>query len=94
MAKKIATAVNPFSTGGGGGRFELQVAVYYLVRLMRQEMPRGMPDALIKEVGLQQRNRDCPVDDIVLYCETATGLKKRLFLQAKHSITFSKNDDF
>lgn len=93
MAKK-AVAVSPFSTGGGGDRFEVLVAVYYLVRLMRQEIPRGVSDALIKEVGLQQRNRDCPIDDIVLYCETATGLKKRLYLQAKHNITFSKNDNF
>jgi len=93
MAKKTA-AVSPFSTGGGGNRFEALVAVYYLVRLMRQEMPRGMSDALIKEIGLQQRNRDCPIDDIVLYCETTTGLKKRLCLQAKHSITFSENDNF
>ena len=93
MAKKAA-AVNPFSMGGGGDYFDRLVAIYYLLRLMRQEAPRGMPDALIKEVGLQQKNRDCPIDDIVLYCETSTGIKKRLCLQVKHNITFSKNDDF
>ena len=92
MARK-ARPVSPFSTGGGGVRFELLVAVYYLIKLLRQEVARGMPEGVAQEVRLQQRNRDCPVDDVVVACKSATG-SRTLYLQVKHSITFSKNAEF
>jgi hypothetical protein len=92
MGKK-AIPVSPFSTGGGGVRFELLVAVYYLIKLLRQEVARGVPEAIVQEVRLQQRNRGCPVDDIVLACKSATG-SRVLYLQVKHSVTFSKNAEF
>lgn len=92
MGEKIQ-AVSPFATGGGGVRFELLVAVHYLVRLLRQEVPRGLPAGTVQEVHLQQRNRGNPVDDIVVDCRGPNGLK-RLFLQVKHSMTFSKNQHF
>lgn len=90
---KKATPVSPFSTGGGGVRFELLVASYYLIKLLRQKVARGMPKGIVQEVRLQQRNRDCPVDDIVVACKSATG-SRTLYLQVKHSITFSKNAEF
>ncbi len=91
--KKQTQAVSPFSTGGGGARFELLVGVSYLIKLLRQEVPRGMPDGIVQELHLQQRNRGNPVDDIVVDCRTYDG-HKQLFLQVKHSITFSQNQDF
>lgn len=92
MTKKTL-AVSPFSTGGGGTRFELLVAVSYLIKLLRQEVPRGMPEGIVHGVHLQQRNRGNPVDDIIVDCR-APGGEKKLYLQVKHSITFSKNEDF
>jgi len=34
--------VNPLSTGHGGSRFELWVAAYYVVALLKEEFPRGL----------------------------------------------------
>jgi len=92
LARK-ASPVSPFSTGGGGVRFELLVAVYYLIKLLRQEIARGMPDGVVQEVRLQQRNRACPLDDVIVGCGAPAGACT-LYLQAKHSITFSKNIEF
>ena len=99
MAKKTTkkktratpTPVSPFSTGGGGVRFELLVAVHYLIALLRQEAARGMELGVVQEVRLQQRNRDCPVDDVVVLFRM-TGETRRLYLQMKHEITFGKNE--
>ncbi len=90
---KTPTPVSPFSTGGGGVHFELLVAVHYLIALMRQEAARGVDSGVVQEVRLQQRNRDCPVDDVVvLFRSSAETL--RLYLQVKHEIAFGKNDLF
>jgi len=85
--------VNPFCTGGGGQGFELLVAVSYLISLLRQEFARGVPDGVTTEVRLQQRNRGCPVDDIVAVCQCGAKTH-RLYLQAKHRIIFSDNQLF
>lgn len=77
----------------GGVRFELLVAVYYLIKLLRQEVPRGTSFGTIHEVRLQQRNRNCPVDDIILDCRSTLG-KTKLYLQVKHNIAFSSNEQF
>jgi hypothetical protein len=90
---KKPTAVSPFSTGGGGVRFELLVAVHYLIALLRQEVPRGVPDGVVQEVRLQQRNQNCPVDDIVVACRSSASTSS-LYLQVKHDITFGKNQLF
>lgn len=86
-------AVSPFSTGGGGNRFELLVAVHYLIALLRQESARGMELGIVQEVRLQQRNMDCPVDDIFVLCRMSNR-SYRLYLQVKHDLTFSKNAVF
>ena len=90
---KKTTPVSPFSTGGGGVHFELLVAVHYLIALLRQEVPRGVPDGMVQEVRLQQRNQDCPVDDIVVACRSSAATSS-LYLQVKHDITFGKNQPF
>jgi hypothetical protein len=90
---KKPTAVSPFSTGGGGVRFELLVAVHYMIALLRREVPRGVPDGVVQEIRLQQRNRNCPVDDIVVACKSSVSTSS-LYLQVKHDITFGKNEPF
>lgn len=84
---KLNTPVNPFSTGPGGSRFELLVASYYLASLLNEEIPQGLEDGnLIFSVKLQQRNKDNPVDDIVIKTEKGT-----LSIQAKNSVKFTSN---
>jgi hypothetical protein len=90
---KKAKLVSPFAAGGGGVRFELLVAVYYLIQLMRHEIARGIKDGIVQEVHLQQRNIGNPIDDIIIDCRNGKK-QNRLFIQVKHKITFTKNHDF
>lgn len=86
MSKPIA-AVNPFSTGPGGSRFELLVATFYLISMLRGEIPLGFEDGgRIVSVKLQQRNKGNPVDDVVI--QTEKGL---LSIQVKNSVKFTGN---
>lgn len=86
MSKTIS-AVSPFSTGPGGSRFELWVAEFYLSAMLKEELPLGFESGgLIFSVSLQQRNKENPVDDIVIKAETGT-----LSIQVKHTIRFTNN---
>jgi len=83
----------PFSTGGGGYYFETRVAVSYLVSLLRQQSGRGLPNAVVHQVGLQQRNKGHLVDDIVVVGKRGSD-RCTLSLQVRHYIVFSDNPKF
>lgn len=91
--KKKVTPTNPFSTGGGGVRFEWLVATSYLVSLLRAESAHGLPlpwSGAVLEVRLQQRNRGNPLDDVVVIMGQGTRQAKLAF-QVKHDIRFTNN---
>lgn len=93
MSKQSAIA-SPFSTGGGGIRFEWLVATSYLVSLLRGEGARGLPaTGTVVEVRLQQATQGYPVDDVVIVASRGTHQSK-LALQVKHSLSFSVNPLF
>jgi len=85
--------VNPFSTGGGGYHFEFLVAVSYLVSLLRRQTGRGLEDAVVHQVRLQQRNRGHWFDDIVVEARDRYG-SRLLSLQVRHRVFFTKNPAF
>ncbi len=85
--------VHPFSTGGGGARFEILVATSYVVSLLKTEFARGLEKGVVHSVNLQQRNRDNPVDDINVVTKD-NGNERTLYLQAKHTLRFTVNKDF
>lgn len=86
--------VNPFSTGAGGAIFEFRVAVCYLVDLLCGRQPRGLAQgASLHAIGLQQRNRGNPVDDIVAHALWDRA-EVTLSIQAKHSLIVSDNEIF
>jgi hypothetical protein len=60
---------------------------------MRQEPARGVQVGFVDEVRLQQRNRDCPVDDVVVLAGEGTE-QVRLYIQVKHEIVFGDNGLF
>jgi len=79
--------VSPFSLGPGGSRFELLVAEYYMSAMLKNELPLGYErGGLIFSVALQQRNKDNPVDDVVIKAENGS-----LSIQVKHKIQFTSN---
>jgi hypothetical protein len=89
-----AAIASPFSTGGGGTRFEWLVATSYLVNLLRGEGARGLPAAgTVVEVRMQQAAQGYPVDDVIVVATCGTQQSK-LALQVKHAINFTANPLF
>lgn len=89
-----AAIASPFSTGGGGTRFEWLVATSYLVHLLRGEGARGLPaTGTVVEVRLQQAAQGYPVDDVVIVAARGTRQSKLAF-QVKHSLRFTVNPLF
>jgi hypothetical protein len=89
-----AAIASPFSTGGGGTRFEWLVATSYLVNLLRGEGARGLPaTGTVVEVRLQQAAQGYPVDDVIIVAAHGTRQSK-LSLQVKHKINFTANPLF
>ncbi|MBI4766184.1 MAG: hypothetical protein HY787_16555 [Deltaproteobacteria bacterium] len=93
MSKQSKVA-SPFSTGGGGTRFEWLVATSYLVNLLRGEGARGLPSTgTVVEVRLQQAAQGYPVDDVIIVAARGTRQSK-LALQIKHALNFTANSLF
>jgi len=89
-----AKIASPFSTGGGGTRFEWLVATSYLVNLLSSEGARGLPaTATVVEVRLQQASHNYPVDDVIIIATRGTRTSK-IALQVKHSLVFTANKLF
>ena len=91
--KTSKNSVSPFSKAGGGFRFEWQVAVYYLVALLRQEPARGLDISVPQELRLQLDHIESPTDDILIHCKSSASASK-IYFQAKHLITFGNNKKF
>lgn len=83
----------PFCTGGGGYDFEELVATTYLVAMLANEVPRGCERGVIKSVSFQQRYKGANIDDIIIE-SPSQATKESLFLQVKHTLTFSDNPTF
>ena len=86
--------VHPFSLGGGGQRFEIQVAISYVISLLKMEFARGLEKGgVVHSVNLQQRNRGNPVDDINVVTKYNEN-EITLYIQAKHTLRFTDTEDF
>lgn len=90
---KLPIPVSPFSTGGGGSRFESLVASYYVLSLLRGDLVQGMNNSILQAVRLQQRNLDSPIDDIVLVGYSGSDECTTAF-QVRHQFRFSDNPEF
>jgi hypothetical protein len=74
---------SPESTGGTGFTFEDTVVAFYFVGLLTEGGARGLPEAFVNTVNLQQASIGYPVDDIII---DATGRFRqacKFSLQAK-----------
>lgn len=83
---------NPFSTGSGGATFEQLVGASYLVSLLAGHLPRGLDWGITREVLFQQRWSGCVIDDVVVVSSDGTR-DRRLALQLKHDLSFTKSDE-
>lgn len=86
------TGTSPSSSGPAGALFEGQVAAHYLLTMLAEADPRGLPGVLIECVQLQRAGEGHPLDDVVVRGVTREGEPAVLEVQVKRTITFSPSD--
>lgn len=88
---------SPELAGGAGFTFADEAAVIYLSALLAESTAPGLDPYTATHVALEQREFGEPMDDLVVDGATSAGVKCRLSLQAKSSLTISAartNTDF
>lgn len=84
---------SPYSSGGGGFRFEDRVAAYYLASLLTESAARGLIGTHPAVVMAQRAELGHPLDDIIIEGVTVAGDTSRLSIQLKSKLTFTAGDD-
>lgn len=93
MSNKKSKAAPPAATANAGSQFEVTVGAFYLLSMLAEGEPRGLPGATTTSVRFQQRAAGSPLDDIVVDAVNADGSPATLEIQAKRSLTFTASDD-
>ena len=89
---KNLQAAPPAATGNAGAQFEAKVGAFYLLSLLSNGEPRGLPGATLRTVAFQQRGSGRPLDDVVVQATNADGSDAVLEIQAKRTLTFTPSD--
>lgn len=83
---------SPSSTGPAGAHFEAQVGAHYLLTMLINAEPRGLPGTTIDRVQFQRASEGHPLDDIVVHAHDKQGNKAVLEIQVKRTVTFAPSD--
>jgi hypothetical protein len=84
---------NPFSTGGGGQRFEVHVQSAFAALMLAGGFAPCLPCLPIKRIRLQGRQAGYATDDFVAYvADSDHSDERRLVAQIKHGISFTKSN--
>ena len=83
---------SPSSTGPAGALFEGQVGAHYLLTLLAEAEPRGLPGVTIERIELQRAGEGHPLDDVIIRGATRVGEPAVLEVQVKRTITFAPAD--
>jgi len=90
--KPEPTAASPSASGPAGALFEGQVGAHYLLTMLAEADPRGLPGVLLERVELQRAGEGHPLDDVIVRGVTNTGMPAVLEIQVKRTITFAPGD--
>jgi energy-coupling factor transporter ATP-binding protein EcfA2 len=82
----------PAATGNAGPQFEASVGAFYLLSLLSNSEPRGLPGATIRTVEFQRRGSGHPLDDVIIKAVNGDGSAAVLEIQAKRTLTFTASD--
>lgn len=86
-SKKLS---NPFSTGGGGVRFEVNVQASFVALMLTGGCAPCLPCWPIKEIKLQGKIDGFDTDDLVVVVENVNSKERQKLLgQVKHSIAIT-----
>lgn len=86
------TGTSPSASGPAGPLFEGQVAAHYLLTMLAEADPRGLPGVSVERVELQRAGEGHPLDDVIVRGVTRGGEPAVLEVQVKRTITFSPAD--
>lgn len=68
------------------------MGAYYLLALLLDAEPRGLPGARIHRIQLQGAGDGFPLDDVIVHATMPAGASATAEIQAKRKITFSPAD--
>ena len=89
-SKKIS---NPFSTGGGGTKFETNIQAAFVTLMLTKGHAPCLPCWPIVEIKLQGKIADYSTDDIIVFIQNSqTNERRRLLGQVKHSIYMTNSN--
>jgi hypothetical protein len=91
-ATTVPAAASPSASGPAGALFEGQVAAHYLLTMLAEADPRGLPGVLVDRVELQRAGEGYPLDDVIVHGETKMGETAVLEIQVKRTIKFAPSD--
>jgi hypothetical protein len=86
-----ASGSSPAGRGGAGVYIEGELGAFYLLALLADSEPRGLPGARLTRVALQGADRGFALDDLILHGATSAG-ETVLEIQSKRTITFAAKD--
>lgn len=90
--KSEELASSPAGTGPAGPVLESKVAAIYMLAMLRDEQPRGLPGTVIDWIELQGAASGHPLDDVIVHCRAANKAPATLEIQVKRSLTFAPKD--
>ena len=83
---------NPNEGGPAGAQLEAKIGAYYLLALLGETEPRGMPGAVAQKVKFQRTYEEYALDDIIVLGVDAAGLSVSLEIQSKRTLEFTAGD--
>jgi len=93
MADEAKQISNPFSTGGGGPNFEIQVQASFVALMLTGGFVPCLPCSPISKVKLQGSYAGYNTDDLIVYTANTDGSQERKLLgQVKHSISITSRN--
>jgi hypothetical protein len=84
-------AASPAATGSGS-HFEAKVGAFYLLAMLLDAEPRGLPGARIDRIQLQGAEDGFPLDDVIVHATMPARTPAVAEIQVKRKITFSSAD--
>jgi hypothetical protein len=93
MSNHTKNLANPFSSGGGGHVFEIQVQTYFALLMLAGGVIPGLPNRSIKKIKLQGKFKGYDTDDFIAYASDSDQSSPcKLLAQIKRKFSFGDND--
>ncbi|MFG1188443.1 hypothetical protein [Xanthobacter flavus] len=82
---------SPAGRGGAGVYIEGELGAFYLLAMLADSEPRGLPGSRLDRVSFQGAERGFALDDLIIGDASAAG-RATLEIQSKRTIKFSSKD--